>query len=45
MRCATQSAYPSSHRDTGGAYRTDDPYALMERHGHVPLPPYIKRQQ
>ena len=23
----------------------DDPYALMERHGHVPLPPYIERQQ
>ncbi|OOG50463.1 tRNA preQ1(34) S-adenosylmethionine ribosyltransferase-isomerase QueA [Polaromonas sp. C04] len=23
----------------------DDPYALMERHGHVPLPPYIKRHQ
>ena len=21
--------------------RGDDPYALMERHGHVPLPPYI----
>ena len=26
--------------DTG-----DDPYTLMERHGHVPLPPYIERQQ
>ncbi|MGQ0711945.1 MAG: tRNA preQ1(34) S-adenosylmethionine ribosyltransferase-isomerase QueA [Rhodoferax sp.] len=24
------------HNDTG-----DDPYTLMERHGHVPLPPYI----
>ncbi|WP_293660468.1 tRNA preQ1(34) S-adenosylmethionine ribosyltransferase-isomerase QueA [Rhodoferax sp. OV413] len=23
----------------------DDPYTLMERHGHVPLPPYIARQQ
>jgi len=23
----------------------DDPYALMERHGHMPLPPYIERQQ
>jgi S-adenosylmethionine:tRNA ribosyltransferase-isomerase len=22
---------------------SDDPYTLMERHGHVPLPPYIKR--
>ncbi|MBO9646673.1 MAG: tRNA preQ1(34) S-adenosylmethionine ribosyltransferase-isomerase QueA [Pseudacidovorax sp.] len=22
-----------------------DPYTLMERHGHVPLPPYIERQQ
>jgi S-adenosylmethionine:tRNA ribosyltransferase-isomerase len=21
----------------------DDPYTLMERHGHVPLPPYIER--
>jgi S-adenosylmethionine:tRNA ribosyltransferase-isomerase len=21
----------------------DDPYTLMERHGHVPLPPYIQR--
>jgi S-adenosylmethionine:tRNA ribosyltransferase-isomerase len=25
--------------------RGDDPYALMERHGHVPLPPYIRRDQ
>jgi len=25
--------------------RGDDPYTLMERHGHVPLPPYIHRQQ
>ena len=23
----------------------DDPYALMERHGHIPLPPYIERHQ
>ena len=23
----------------------DDPFTLMERHGHVPLPPYIERQQ
>jgi S-adenosylmethionine:tRNA ribosyltransferase-isomerase len=23
----------------------DDPYTLMERHGHIPLPPYIERQQ
>ncbi len=23
----------------------DDPYTLMERHGHVPLPPYIERPQ
>ena len=23
----------------------DDPYTLMERHGHMPLPPYIERQQ
>jgi S-adenosylmethionine:tRNA ribosyltransferase-isomerase len=25
--------------------RGDDPYSLMERHGHVPLPPYIRREQ
>ena len=23
----------------------DDPYTLMERHGHIPLPPYIERHQ
>jgi S-adenosylmethionine:tRNA ribosyltransferase-isomerase len=23
----------------------DNPYALMERHGHIPLPPYIERHQ
>jgi S-adenosylmethionine:tRNA ribosyltransferase-isomerase len=23
----------------------DDPYTLMERHGHMPLPPYIERPQ
>lgn len=23
----------------------DDPYTLMEHHGHMPLPPYIERQQ
>lgn len=23
----------------------DDPFTLMERHGHVPLPPYIERHQ
>jgi len=23
----------------------DNPYTLMERHGHIPLPPYIARQQ
>jgi S-adenosylmethionine:tRNA ribosyltransferase-isomerase len=23
----------------------DDPHTLMERHGHVPLPPYIERHQ
>ena len=31
-------------RDDGPLMRftlSDDPYALMERHGHVPLPPYI----
>jgi S-adenosylmethionine:tRNA ribosyltransferase-isomerase len=32
-------------RDDGPLYRftlSDDPYAVMERHGHVPLPPYIE---
>jgi S-adenosylmethionine:tRNA ribosyltransferase-isomerase len=24
---------------------SDDPYALMERYGHMPLPPYIERHQ
>jgi S-adenosylmethionine:tRNA ribosyltransferase-isomerase len=31
--------------DDGALFRftlSDDPYALMERHGHVPLPPYIE---
>ncbi len=31
-------------QDDGPLFRftlSDDPYALMERHGHVPLPPYI----
>ena len=30
---------------TGALYRLqfpDDPFALLERHGHVPLPPYIR---
>ncbi|HSV54053.1 MAG TPA: tRNA preQ1(34) S-adenosylmethionine ribosyltransferase-isomerase QueA [Burkholderiaceae bacterium] len=33
--------WPDEH---GALFRftlSDDPYALMERHGHVPLPPYI----
>ena len=25
--------------------RGDDPYTLMEKHGHVPLPPYLRRHQ
>lgn len=32
-------------QDDGPLFRfafSDDPYALMERHGHVPLPPYIE---
>jgi S-adenosylmethionine:tRNA ribosyltransferase-isomerase len=32
-------------KDDGALFRfvlSDDPYALMERHGHVPLPPYIE---
>jgi S-adenosylmethionine:tRNA ribosyltransferase-isomerase len=32
-------------REDGTLFRftlSDDPYALMERHGHVPLPPYIE---
>jgi S-adenosylmethionine:tRNA ribosyltransferase-isomerase len=31
--------------DDGALFRftfSDDPYAIMERHGHVPLPPYIE---
>ncbi len=35
-------------QDDGPLFRftlSDDPYALMERHGHVPLPPYIKRPE
>jgi S-adenosylmethionine:tRNA ribosyltransferase-isomerase len=31
--------------ENGALFRftfSDDPYALMERHGHVPLPPYIE---
>ncbi|MBA2963012.1 MULTISPECIES: tRNA preQ1(34) S-adenosylmethionine ribosyltransferase-isomerase QueA [Ramlibacter] len=31
--------------DEGALFRfafSDDPFALMERHGHVPLPPYIE---
>jgi S-adenosylmethionine:tRNA ribosyltransferase-isomerase len=31
--------------DDGAMFRfafSDDPFALMERHGHVPLPPYIE---
>jgi len=38
--------------DAGGMFRFvlsndagDNPYTLMERHGHVPLPPYIQRPQ
>jgi S-adenosylmethionine:tRNA ribosyltransferase-isomerase len=38
--------------DAGGMFRFvlsndagDNPYTLMERHGHVPLPPYIHRPQ
>ncbi len=34
--------------DDGPLFRfelSDDPYKLMEQHGHLPLPPYIKRQQ
>jgi S-adenosylmethionine:tRNA ribosyltransferase-isomerase len=32
-------------REDGALFRftfSDDPFALMERHGHVPLPPYIE---
>jgi S-adenosylmethionine:tRNA ribosyltransferase-isomerase len=34
--------------DDGPLFRfelSDDPYALMEQHGHMPLPPYIERHQ
>jgi S-adenosylmethionine:tRNA ribosyltransferase-isomerase len=35
-------------QDDGPLFRfvlSDDPYNLMERHGHMPLPPYIERHQ
>jgi S-adenosylmethionine:tRNA ribosyltransferase-isomerase len=35
-------------QDDGPLFRfmlSDDPYTLMERHGHMPLPPYIERHQ
>jgi S-adenosylmethionine:tRNA ribosyltransferase-isomerase len=35
-------------QDDGPLFRfmlSDDPYAAMERHGHMPLPPYIERHQ
>jgi S-adenosylmethionine:tRNA ribosyltransferase-isomerase len=35
-------------QDDGPLFRftlSDDPYAVMERHGHMPLPPYIERHQ
>ncbi len=35
-------------RDDGPLFRfelSDDPYKLMEQHGHMPLPPYIERHQ
>jgi S-adenosylmethionine:tRNA ribosyltransferase-isomerase len=35
-------------REDGPLFRftlSDDPYALMEQHGHMPLPPYIERHQ
>jgi S-adenosylmethionine:tRNA ribosyltransferase-isomerase len=34
--------------DDGPLFRfelSDDPYKLMEQHGHLPLPPYIERHQ
>ncbi len=34
--------------DDGPLFRfelSDDPYRLMEQHGHMPLPPYIERHQ
>jgi S-adenosylmethionine:tRNA ribosyltransferase-isomerase len=34
--------------DDGPLFRfelSDDPYKLMEQHGHMPLPPYIERHQ
>ena len=48
--CATLlGRWPESHdENVGSLFRFvlsndygDDPYTLMERHGHVPLPPYI----
>ncbi len=35
-------------QDDGPLFRfllSGDPYQLMQRHGHMPLPPYIERQQ
>ncbi len=46
MRATLLGRWPGSE---GGMFRFvlsndagDDPYTLMERHGHVPLPPYIE---
>lgn len=35
--------YPDAHSPLFHLQFSDDPYQLMQQHGHVPLPPYIKR--
>ena len=47
LRATLLGRWPDAH---GALFRFvlsndagDDPYTLMERHGHVPLPPYIER--
>ena len=47
LRATLLGRWPDAH---GAMFRFvlsndagDDPHTLMERHGHVPLPPYIKR--
>jgi S-adenosylmethionine:tRNA ribosyltransferase-isomerase len=50
IRFGTGDGFEAEVRGRGGADGSlfelrfpDDPYALLERHGHVPLPPYIAR--
>ena len=50
VRIEGDSAAPAARDPAGGPMRTvrlltegEDPRAVLERHGHVPLPPYIHR--